>query len=402
MKIAVYFDGVPAAGGRYSYQHTVLNILKEYADDRHEFVFFCENGNARRVIEQIGLQAVELPQGVFTRILRTLCRQSWTQSSGIFNKLLPNPLDRLFSEHQIDLVYFVGQHVVPMELKQHNFVLTLFDLCHLEETEFPEVSFSRQFEGREDYFRRVLPKAVAVIVDSNYGQKLACEKYNLDPARVVSLPFVVDKFYLEQNAALSTDDLVLERNSITRPYIFYPAQFWPHKNHIYLLEAIKHLKDIEGWPIQLVLSGSDKGNLNVILEKARLLGIVDLVKYVGFVEQADLYVLYKNALSLVMPTYFGPTNIPPLEAAAVGCPVCYSDKPSFREQMGEGAFYMDLDKPESLAVHLISIRDNKPLVNERVAKAKEKLKQWEAGDFWTGLSNVFSKYERKLACWKRL
>ncbi|HEX6260676.1 MAG TPA: glycosyltransferase, partial [Woeseiaceae bacterium] len=59
--------------------------------------------------------------------------------------------------------------------------------------------------------------------------------------------------------------------------------------------------------------------------------------------------LYSDALALVMPTYFGPTNIPPMEALALGVPVLYSDLPSFREQLGEAARYIDLERPESLA-----------------------------------------------------
>ena len=34
----------------------------------------------------------------------------------------------------------------------------------------------------------------------------------------------------------------------------------------------------------------------------------------------DVAPLYAGAVALVMPTFFGPTNIPVLEAWAVGCP----------------------------------------------------------------------------------
>ena len=47
--------------------------------------------------------------------------------------------------------------------------------------------------------------------------------------------------------------------------------------------------------------------------------------------------LYTEALALVMPTYFGPTNLPPLEAFQTGTPVLYSDLPGMREQVGDAA-----------------------------------------------------------------
>ena len=59
------------------------------------------------------------------------------------------------------------------------------------------------------------------------------------------------------------------------------------------------------------------------------------MKELGLEEQIFLFglcsgrrgmsVLYAGARALVMPTFFGPTNIPILEAWALGCPVLTSD-----------------------------------------------------------------------------
>jgi glycosyltransferase involved in cell wall biosynthesis len=72
-------------------------------------------------------------------------------------------------------------------------------------------------------------------------------------------------------------------------------------------------------------------------------------------------------LALVMPTYFGPTNLPPLEAVTLGCPVIYSDLPGCREQMRGAALYCDLADVSSLANHLAAlIRD--AALRERLLK----------------------------------
>ena len=57
--------------------------------------------------------------------------------------------------------------------------------------------------------------------------------------------------------------------------------------------------------------------------------------------QADMASLYRHARGLVMPTFFGPTNIPPLEAFAVGCPVAVSSVYGMPEQLGDAALYFD-------------------------------------------------------------
>ncbi len=69
---------------------------------------------------------------------------------------------------------------------------------------------------------------------------------------------------------------------------------------------------------------------------------------------------------MVMPTYSGPTNLPPLEAVALGCPVVYSDLPGCREQMGAAALYCDLRDPDDLAVQLRSILTD-PAVRARLS-----------------------------------
>ena len=60
-----------------------------------------------------------------------------------------------------------------------------------------------------------------------------------------------------------------------------------------------------------------------------------------------------------MPTYFGPTNIPPLEAFKINVPVLYSDLPGLRDQVGKAAMLIDLKKPESLASNLKKLLNSK-------------------------------------------
>ena len=87
-----------------------------------------------------------------------------------------------------------------------------------------------------------------------------------------------------------------------------------------------------------------------------------------------------------MPTYFGPTNIPPLEAFSLNVPVCYSDLDGLREQVGEAAFLMNLKNPESLA--------RETFVNQANMKAKENLDAFRDGSID---KQAFSDKNAKLA-----
>ena len=69
----------------------------------------------------------------------------------------------------------------------------------------------------------------------------------------------------------------------------------------------------------------------------------------GFVSDENITYLYRHAVGLIMPSYFGPTNIPPLEAMALGCPVAVSNKYAMPEQVGRAGLLFHPDSPEEMA-----------------------------------------------------
>ena len=104
------------------------------------------------------------------------------------------------------------------------------------------------------------------------------------------------------------------------------------------------LKDKHNIELDVVFSGGDAGNLDYIKSIVRTLDLTKQVYFLGFIDNDDVVSLYKNSLALVMPTYFGPTNIPPIEAFILGVPVLYSDLPELTDQVRGAALLLDLKK----------------------------------------------------------
>ena len=109
-------------------------------------------------------------------------------------------------------------------------------------------------------------------------------------------------------------------------YLFYPAQFWPHKNHAQIVQALGLLKDQRGMKIPMVFCGSYTGEIrqrtfDEVQTLSSKLGVEKEIYHLGYVPDEDMSALYAGAVALVMPTFFGPTNIPVLEAWTFGCPV---------------------------------------------------------------------------------
>jgi len=114
-----------------------------------------------------------------------------------------------------------------------------------------------------------------------------------------------------------------DRYRLPEKFILYPARFWEHKNHRSLIEAVRLLKQTIP-DLKLVLAGSQQNAYAASVELVRRYDLMDDVLFLGHIPDDDMPELYRRARAMVMPTFYGPTNIPPLEAFVAGCPVAVS------------------------------------------------------------------------------
>ena len=142
--------------------------------------------------------------------------------------------------------------------------------------------------------------------------------------------------------------------------------FRSHKNHARILEALCLLKN-KGNKKHVVFVGGDKGNRKNITEMVEALNLSEQVHILGFVDSKSLKYLYQNCSAVLMPTYFGPTNIPPLEAWLFGKPIIYSRH--LCEQTSDAAWYVDPDSAKSIADALEAV-DNPLTVELLLVKSK--------------------------------
>ena len=121
--------------------------------------------------------------------------------------------------------------------------------------------------------------------------------------------------------------------------------------------------------------------------------------FLGLVPDEDIPALYEAALALVMPAYSGPTNLPPLEAVTLGCPVIYSDLPEFREQMGDAALYCDLADVSSLADHLSALVQDTALRDRLRAAGRKFATEIARIDYGEMLKPVFDDFAYRRRRW---
>jgi glycosyltransferase involved in cell wall biosynthesis len=144
---------------------------------------------------------------------------------------------------------------------------------------------------------------------------------------------------------------------INLPYIIYPANFWPHKNHYHLLLAIKELKD-QGLLLGLVLTGKKQGTYKSIYKLSIELGLDTQIYFTGLVDSTTLQALYVGSNGLCYPSLFGPDNLPPLEALALGVPVATADVPGAREQLNDQVLFFNPCSPSEISSSIRIMLDN--------------------------------------------
>ena len=310
-----------------------------------------------------------------------------------------SPFEKKLNEYKIDLVYFLSPICFQQSLEKLNYVTTLWDLCHRDNPEFPEVRLSRELEYRDDNFKKILSRASAIIVDSDLGKMNAAHRYGIDLERIHILPFQPAEATRSKTDLITSQKLKINEKFKVDKYVFYPAQFWAHKNHVYLLEGLFILEQKYGLKISAIFSGDDKGNKKYVENHAKKLKLEDRIHFVGFVKNEEIVELYKQSIALVMPSYFGPTNLPPLEAFQLGVPVLYSDQPGLRDQVGDAALLMDLKDPNSMALHLKQLIENEQLREQLIKLGYVRLKHFDSYDRVEILKNIIQDFRWRRFCW---
>ncbi len=304
----------------------------------------------------------------------------------------------------IELVVYLNPWISPfLDLP---YILNLWDLAHRRYPFFPEISLAGEWETRERFFRMRLQRAAYIITPNACGRQEVTYFYQVPEEKVRTLHHPTPSFALKAAAQTATGK-ALDHLGILGDFLFYPAQFWPHKNHLLLLHVLRVLKEKYDYAPQLVFTGSDKplfnyaneGNFSFVQERAAELSLQDQVIFAGFVSREDLIELYKQALALVFPTFFGPENLPPLEAFALGCPVIASRIPGSEEQFADAALKVDPTEPEAWAEAIQTLRRDPNLRTSLIAKGKDRAVRFTADDFVRGLFQVIDEFPAYRRTW---
>jgi glycosyltransferase involved in cell wall biosynthesis len=276
--------------------------------------------------------------------------------------------------------------------------MSIHDLQHRLQPEFPEVSAHGEWERRESLHRHVIHNATLLVADSEVGKEDILNFYERDGLqadRVKVLPFLPPT-YLKADVGEEQRQRVRREYSLPERYLFYPAQFWPHKNHKRIVEALGMLKETRGMDINVVFCGSHSLEIRErafhdVMTTATRLHVDKNIHYLGYISNNDISAVYAEAAGLVMPTFFGPTNIPVLEAWTFGCPVLSSDIRGIREQVQDAGVLVDPRSVESIASGIHRLWTEGPLCETLVRRGQQRLETYTPANFRERLIGILDE-----------
>lgn len=389
-RVGVFLGAQRNWGGAFQYNEAILNAVLSLDRTRYEPVLAYLYDDWEPIVATSGTACHRLALGRVGRLFDNV----WRQYRIPLNKYpmlwqFFHPVVRGLHSLDCDLWVFPSVDVFTYQMRSKTLGVIL-DLMHRYESSFPEVSENGEYERRESHFGPLCNGTTGIMVDSELGREQVVESYGVSPEKVYSLPFIQPAGVKESGGA----ETLRERLDLPERFFYYPGQFWEHKNHARLIHALARLSDSHP-DMHLVFSGFKDRQYQVLVELARSEGVGERVHFVGYIDESDVGNLYRLAEALVMPTFFGPTNIPPLEAMQAGCPVAISDIYASREQLGDAAIYFDPNSVKEICWSLCSLWDDASL-RERLSKAGlARSGRWTEADFNQRFSEIVASVLHK-------
>ena len=283
---------------------------------------------------------------------------------------------------KVDLMHFPHFNVPVFCFKP--FVVTIHDLI-LKRFPTRRVSALEPFSY---WFKNIayhlviysaIKRSKKIIAISNYTKKDILKYFSIDSKKI--------KVIYEgapQEIFNSSNDNILKKHNISKPYLLYVGNAYPHKNLERLIMAFDGLNK-NG--MQLVLAG----RLDFFYKKIqkRFSGFKNIV-FTDFILDKDLPTLYQNASLYIFPSLCEGFGLPPLEAMTYQIPVVSSKATCLPEILGQAAIYFNPEDIEDMKQKIKLVLEDKQLQKELILQGNKKIREYS----WVKMAQeVLREYE---------
>jgi glycosyltransferase involved in cell wall biosynthesis len=215
----------------------------------------------------------------------------------------------------------------------------------------PDFFSEEELRRRDKGFQEIVNDAEHIVVSSEDARGDLLRWFPTQPERVSALPFVSvldDQWFQGEPGKIAAQFQLPEK------FLIFPSQFWVHKNHRVLFEAIRMLRDKGLNDICLVSTGqtNDYRRPEYFASLQKLLDQYSLhahVRILGLLPRDVQIQLFRRAVAVVQPSLFEGWSALVEDARTLGKPIYVSDIPVHREQQPSYAVFFHPDRPDELA-----------------------------------------------------
>jgi glycosyltransferase involved in cell wall biosynthesis len=178
------------------------------------------------------------------------------------------------------------------------------------------------------------------------------------------------------------DPQVPANHRLPARYFYLPNQYWAHKNHTRVVEALRLLCD-RGVNIIVASSGNPQDPRHAdhyarLREKVAADGLTEHFLFLGNIPSRDVAILMRSSVAMLNPSLFEGWSTTVEEAKSLGVRMVLSNLAVHREQTGEAAEFFDPTDPMAIAASLEKVwsecRGPPTLIEQRAAAANAELR----------------------------
>jgi len=264
--------------------------------------------------------------------------------------LSTDPLvDRLLKRHRIDLL----SHSTPVGEKSG--IKSMGWLPDFQFLHYPDHWTRKQLADIRRVYANACRRCDALIVSSRDALRdlQAFAPESTVPRHVLHFtPIPFDATRLRPKAEL------VAQYGIPEVYFHLPNQFWAHKNHRVVVEALA-LARANGAQVTVVCTGNPvdhrrPDHFESLMARCREAGVEANFRVLGVVPYADMQALMAHSRAVINPSKFEGWSTSVEEGKALGKRILLSDIPVHREQAPERADYFGPDDAQALKTLMLA------------------------------------------------
>jgi len=275
----------------------------------------------------------------------------------------------------------IGNNVYPLayNVSNKNINKGRYWIADLQEYFLPEFFSASEIRSRKAVHRNFVKNQSPIVFSSNTALQDFDSSYpnNRNDKFVLNFASFIDESYrdIEINGLLG-------KFNITKPYFIVSNQFWLHKNHKVVLNALRAFRG-KGYDFQVVFTGkeSDYRNPEYFESLKNFIEENELSQYIlslGFIERNEQLQLMANSIAIIQPSLFEGWSTVVEDAKAVNKYILVSDIPLHREQINFNCEFFDPKDDKDLAQKMIKVLDLNPQITpyDYVEKQKQVAKDF--------------------------